>query len=115
MKVFSFMPTNSLKRAYNGLILRYRRYDTTVEFLKVGFLVAVLMLAGFVYLFYVNMASTRGYFLRQENQKLSAVSFDFEILKTKLLEYKLANREAIQSVNSRREVVNVKAEVVKIP
>lgn len=115
MKVFSFVQTSSLKKAYSGLILKYKRYDSTIEFLKVGALVAVLVLAGFLYLYYVNLSSTRGYFLRQENQKLSTISFNFEILKTKLLDYKQINRETIQGTNGKREVVDVRAEVVKLP
>jgi len=115
MKVFSFVQTSSIKKAYSGLILKYRRYDSTIEFLKVGSLLAVLVFASLTYLLYVNRSSTRGYFLRQENQKLSTISFNFEILKTKLLDYKQINRESIQSTNSKREVVDVRAEVVKLP
>lgn len=66
LKVFSFVPTSSLKKAYSGLILKYRRYDSTIEFLKIGVLVTVLLIASLLYLYYVNRSSTRGYFLRQE-------------------------------------------------
>ncbi|PJA48013.1 MAG: hypothetical protein CO170_04005 [candidate division SR1 bacterium CG_4_9_14_3_um_filter_40_9] len=115
MKIFSFVPTSSLRKAYSGLILKYRRYDSTIEFLKVGALVAVLVFSSLMYLLYVNRSSTRGYFLRQENQKLSTIQFDFEILKTTLLDYKHMNRETIQGTDGRRKVVDVRAEVVKLP
>lgn len=97
------------------MILRYRRYDSTIELLKVGALVGTLLFAGLLYLYYVNLSSTRGYFLRQENQKLSTISFNFEILKTKLLDYKQLNRDTIQGTNGKRDVVDVRAEVVKLP
>lgn len=61
------------------------------------------------------MASTRGYFLRQEDQKLDAISFQFEILNTKLLDYNQQNRNSIQSSTYKNDVVNVNTEVVKIP
>jgi len=115
MKVFSFVQTNSLTKAYSGLILKYRRYNSTMEFVKVGLLVTFLVLACGLYLYYVNRSSTRGYFLRQENQKLSTISFNYEILKTKLLDYRQANRETIQGANGKREVIDVRAEVVKLP
>ena len=115
MRVFSFVPSNSLKKAYSGLILRYKKYDSTIEFLKVGALVSVFLLAGFIYLYYVNLSSTRGYFLRQETQRLSTISFNFEILKTELLDHRQENRSTIQGSSSKRQVVNVRAEVVKLP
>lgn len=115
MKVFSFSPTSSIKKAYSGLILRYRRHDSTIEFAKVGLLAGVLCIAGFIYLYYVNLSSTRGWYLRQETQKLNNIQFNFDILRTKLLDYKQTNRDSIQGNNSKREVVNIKAEVVKIP
>jgi len=115
MKVFSFIQTSSLKKAYSGLILKYRRYDSTIEFLKVGVLVTVLLTSGLVYLYYVNRSSTEGRFLKQRTQELNAISFNFEILNTKLLDYKQRNRDTVQGTNNKREVVNVRAEVVKLP
>ena len=117
MKVFSFIQTSSIKKAYSGLILKYRRYDSTIEFAKVGLLATALCIAGFVYLYYVNLSSTRGRYLRQENQKLNTIQFNFEILKTKLLDYKQTNWDSINENenNNQKKVVSIKAEVVKIP
>lgn len=69
----------------------------------------------FTYLFFVNSSSTRGYFLKQENQKLNTVSFQYEILNTKILDLKQKNRESIHGMDFNREVVDIRAEVVKIP
>lgn len=61
------------------------------------------------------MSSTRGYFLKQANQEMTAITFKYEILKTKLLDYKQQNRNAISSSSFKRDVVDVSAEIVKIP
>lgn len=61
------------------------------------------------------MSSTRGYFLKQANQEMTAITFKYEILKTKLLDYKQQNRDAVQSTSFKRAVVDVSAEIVKIP
>jgi len=61
------------------------------------------------------MASTRGYFLRQEDQKLSAISFQFEILKTKMLDYTQQNRDTVHGSIFKNDVINVNTEVVRIP
>jgi len=83
--------------------------------IKVIALASFLVLCGFSYLIFINKASTRGYFLRQENQKLSAISFQFEILKTKMLDYKQQNRDTIHGSTFKNDIVNVNTEVVRIP
>jgi amino acid permease len=115
MKTFAFVPQKSITKLYGSFLHKYRRYDDVIELLKVGTLAFVLVFCVFCYLYLVNMSSTRGYFLRQENQKLSSISFQFEILKTKMLEYKQYNWDTVQSSSFRRDVVDVSAEVVKLP
>jgi hypothetical protein len=61
------------------------------------------------------MSSTRGYFLKQANQEMTAINFKYEILKTKLLDYKQQNRNTIATSSFKRDVVDVSAEIVKIP
>jgi hypothetical protein len=73
-------------------------------------------MAGLIYLYYVNRSSTEGYFLRQRTQELNSIAFNFEILKTRLLEQGQANRETIQGANNQqRKVVDVSTQVVKLP
>jgi hypothetical protein len=115
MKTFAFVPQKSITKLYGSFLHKYRRYDDVIEILKVGLLSFVLVFCVLSYLYLVNMSSTRGYFLRLENQKLSSISFQFEILKTKMLEYKQYNWDTVQSSSLRRDVVDVSAEVVKLP
>jgi succinylarginine dihydrolase len=61
------------------------------------------------------MSSTRGYFLKQANQDMTAINFQYEILKTRLIDYKQQNRNTVQSSSFKRDVVDVSAEIVKIP
>ena len=61
------------------------------------------------------MSSTRGYFLKQAQQETTAITFKYEILKTKLLDYKQLNWNSIEATNFKRDVVDVSAEIVKIP
>lgn len=115
MRTFAFIPKRSLTNVYGSFLRQYRKYDGIMEMLKVGALAFFLVLFIFSYLIFINKASTRGYFLRKENQKLSTISFQFEILKTRMLDYKQQNWEAVAGSSFRRDVVDVTAEVVKIP
>ncbi len=114
MKTFAFMP-GQVNRAYAGIVSKYKRYDNIVELAKVGFLAFFLVCCILLYLYFVNMSSTRGYFLKQANQEMVAINFQYEILKTKLLDYKQQNRNSIQSSSFKRDVVDVSAEIVQIP
>ncbi len=114
MKTFAFIP-GQMTKAYTWIINKYKRYDTIVELLKVSFLSFFLIVCGFIYLYFVNMSSTRGYFLKQANQDMATITFQYEILKTKLLDYKQQNWNAIQSTSFKREVVDVNAEIVQLP
>lgn len=70
----------------------------------------------FIYLRYVSLSSTHGYFLRKENQNLNNVSFQYEIYKTQILDQRQKNWEKINSTKSaKREVVTVNAQIVTIP
>ena len=106
MRTFAFIP-GQVNKVYSWIISKYKRYDSIVELFKVSALWFFLLLCGFAYLYFVNMSSTRGYFLRQENQNLSNVSFKYEILKTQLLEQKLRNRGVLDGDASQREMVVV--------
>lgn len=114
MRTFAFMP-GQVNKVYNGIVSKYKRHDNVVELFKVSGALVFLILCGFVYLYFVNMSSTRGYFLKQANQEMTAINFKYEILKTKLLDYKQQNWNAVVSSSFKRDVVDVSAEIVKIP
>lgn len=102
-------------KAYTGVVTKYKRYDTFFEHAKIIGLFAFLFICMFCYLYFVNMSSTRWYFLKQANQNITTITFQYEILKTKLLDYKQQNWNAIQSTKYKRDVVDVSSEIVKIP
>ncbi len=114
MRTFAFIP-GQVNRAYQGIISKYKQHDSIIELFKVSGALFFLFICGFVYLYFVNMSSTRGYFLKQADQEMAAINFQYEIIKTKLLDYKQQNRDAVQSLSFKRDVVDVSAEIVKIP
>ena len=114
MRTFAFIP-GQVTKAYTGIINKYKHYDNIVELFKVGALGFFLLLCAFFYLYFVNLSSTRGYFLKQADQNITAITFKYEILKTNLLAYKQLNRNSIVSSSFKRDVVDVSSEIVKIP
>lgn len=87
-----------------------------MDMIKIWGLLLVLFFCLVIYLRYVSLSSTHGYFLRQENQKLNNISFQYEIYKTQILDQRQKNWETINSSkSSRRDVVTVNAQIVTIP
>jgi len=84
-----------------------------MDLVKVGGLFVFFLVCMFFYLYYVNLASTRGYFLKKENQEMNTISFQQEILKTRLIDYRQQNWDTIQSSIFQRKVVDISAEIVK--
>ncbi len=115
MKQFAFVQKKHLSNIYGSFLHRYRKYDGIADILKIWLLSVGLLVCALSYLYFINMSSTRGYFLRQENQKLSAISFQFEILKTRMLDYQQQNWNAVQSSTLNNAVVDVASEVVEVP
>lgn len=116
MKTFAFFPSNSLKNGYENVLIKYRNQDAFMDLLKIWSLIFVLLFCMFIYLRYVSLSSTHGYFLRKENQNLNNVSFQYEIYKTQILDQRQKNWEKINSTKSaKREVVTVNAQIVTIP
>lgn len=116
MKTFAFFPSNSLKNGYESVLIKYRNQDAFMDLLKIWSLIFVLLFCMFIYLRYVSLSSTHGYFLRKENQNLNNVSFQYEIYKTQILDQRQKNWEKINSTKSaKREVVTVNAQIVTIP
>lgn len=116
MKTFAFSPSNSLKNGYENILIKYRNQDAFMDMLKIWSLIFVFLFCLFIYLRYVSLSSTHGYFLRKENQNLNNVSFQQEIFKTQILDQRQKNRERINSTKSaKREVITVNAQIVTIP
>jgi len=115
MKTFAFIPTQSIKNTYDSILIKYKRQDFFMDMTKIWLLLVVLIFTFFIYLIYVSKSSTRWYFLRKENQTLNEVSFQYEILKAQMLEQKQINWDKINTDQSKREVVTINTEVVRIP
>lgn len=75
-----------------------------------------MFLSLFVYLRFVSLSSTHGYFLRQENQNLNNIAFQQEVFKTQLLEQKQKNWTNLNSSRSiKKTVVTVDTQIVNVP
>ena len=85
MNTFAFNPRAKLEKHYASFLRKMQKNDHLWDLIKVGSLLVALAFFGFMYLYFVSLASTRGYFLRQAMQTRTSISFQQEIVKTQIL------------------------------
>lgn len=93
MNTFAFNPKERFEKQYAYLLKQIKYNDQMWDLIKVGWLVASLVFFVFVYLYFISLSSTRGYFLRQAIQERTSVFFQQEIVKTNILKIRQENRE----------------------
>ncbi len=98
MNTFAFNPKEKFEKQYAYLLRQIKHNDQMRDLIKVGWLVALLVFFAFVYLYFVSLSSTRGYFLRQAMQERTSVSFQQEIVKTNILKIRQENWETMKEI-----------------
>ena len=73
------------------------------------------MMSWFFYLRFVSLSSTEWYFLRQANNDLSAASFEYEIVKTEILDQTQKNWEQMYWNSQNKKIIDIRPEIVRIP
>lgn len=116
MNTFAFNPRDRFEKQYSYILQKIKKNDQIWDFFKVWWLAFLLLFFILSYLYFVNLASTRGYFLRQAMQKYTSISFQQEIVKTDILKIKQANWEKMKTMSLEWWAKKIiKAEVVSIP
>jgi len=98
MNTFAFNPKEKFEKQYAYILRQIKHNDQMWDLIKVGGLVVLLVFFAFVYLYFVSLSSTRGYFLRQAMQERTSISFQQEIVKTNILKIRQKNRENMKEI-----------------
>jgi len=71
-----------------------------INYIKLWFAVFVFLLSLWAYGYFVNISSTKWYFIKQEREKLSEVKFQNEIVKIdiKKIEWELSSKMLIKTI-----------------
>lgn len=71
------------KMSYNSLNIKKQilKNEKFLSYLKTWFSIFLLLISIWVYGYFVNISSTKWYFLKQERYKLSDIKFQNEIVK----------------------------------
>ena len=115
MKKFAFISTNSIKDYYNFLLNKEKTNRYIFDLVKIGWMALFIIMCLFTYFRYVSLSSTEWYWLRKANSDLSALNFQYEIVKTEILEKNQENRSNMYGNSQTKTIVEVSPELVQIP
>ena len=115
MKKFAFISTNSIKEYYNFLLNKEKANRYIFDLVKIWWMALFIIICLFTYFRYVSLSSTEWYWLRKANSDLSALNFQYEIVKTEILEKNQENRSNMYGNSQTKTIVEVSPELVQIP
>lgn len=115
MKKFAFISTKWIKKYYNSILNKERNHKYFSDTVKIWLVCCMILLSWFFYLKYISLSSTEWYFLRKANSDLSSLNFEYEILKTELLDKTQQNRWNMYWSNKTKTIVEVRPELVQVP
>ncbi|HMT26924.1 MAG TPA: hypothetical protein PKD96_01345 [Candidatus Absconditabacterales bacterium] len=91
------------------------RSHKTIDLMKRGVLGLGFLMSFGIYVFYVNAASTKGYYLRKESKKLEKIEFDRNILTLDVVQAEKQLRDSIQSSPRKTEFEQINTNIVFVP
>ncbi len=86
----------SLSKKYVNIKNKVRRNRKTVDKLKLITTVMILLFTMWVYWYFINISSTKWYFLREEMRELENKKFEHSLVQLEVLQNKREIRQDIQ-------------------
>ena len=113
IKTFVFDSAKNFHTRYKGFLIKYRQEVFLREIVKISTLGIITLIGFWFYLFFINIASTRGYFLKIAQDQLNSNRAKSDIIKldscskstssTALYPYHHLNRSCYRNLNSKLE------------
>jgi len=113
MNKFAFIRNNKDNQPINTWLRKYIKTNGAMDLFKIGGLLIWLMFIVSTYLYFINRASTNGYFLKEANNRNEIVVANLDILKFEILNYKQENRNKIHTTRYQNKSVKVPTIIVK--
>ena len=95
-------------QVYQSWLTKYRVKKEFVTLVEIWMLVLAALFCLLVFLIYINKSSTQWYFLRSARNIYNTTVFNYEIIKTDILDLKKVNRDKLKENNSKTSLwINV--------
>lgn len=97
IKTFAYQSLNSFHKSYESWLTQYRNKQELWDNIKIWILSAGILLFGGIFMYYVNLASTKGYFLRLANWELESTKAQNDIVKLEVIKTKILNWDKLSA------------------
>ena len=97
IKTFAYQSIKSFHKSYKSWLTTYRNKQELWDRIKIGLLWAGIFLFGGIFLYYINLASTRGYFLKLANRELESTKAKNDIVKLEVVKIKKLNWDKLSA------------------
>lgn len=88
IKTFVFNSAKNFHTRYKGFLIKYRQEVFLREIVKISTLGIITLIGFWFYLFFINIASTRGYFLKIAQDQLNSNRAKSDIIKLEVVKEK---------------------------
>lgn len=114
MKKIVFL--ESLSKNYLNLQYKIRKNQRLIDSLKITVTILIFFLTLWAYWYFVNISSTKWYFLREQRQELEQAKFKHNITQLEVLKMEKENWDKIsQKSNFWEEKITINSKVLYIP
>ena len=100
IKTFAYQSYNNFHKSYKSWLTKYRERRDLWDVIKVGGLLTAALFFWFLFLYYINLASTEGYFMKLATYELNSSKEKSDIEKLEVIRKKKANRDQLSTPKS---------------
>lgn len=95
IKTFTAQSLTAFHKTYKGWLIQYRNQESLWDTIKIGIGFSIFLLFFFTYLYFINIASTAGYFLKTAQEELKSTHAKSDIIKLEVVNEKKENRNKL--------------------
>lgn len=113
LQTFVHNTVKSFHKSYQGWLVSYRKKQDLWDLIKIVALLFGVFFFIIIFLIYINLASTGGYFLRRSTNQLDTSQAKADIIKLEVIKKNKQNRDNL--VNPRTQALKESVETIYIP
>lgn len=93
IKTFANQSLKAFHKSYKGRLTTYREKQSLWDSIKIGLGGLLFFVFFFIYLYFINLSSTKGYFMKIAQEELNITTAKSDIIKLQIVAEKKENRE----------------------
>jgi len=97
IKTFAYQSFNNFHKSYKSWLTKYRERRDLRDMIKIGSLFISASTFWLLFLYYINLASTEGYFMKLANYELNSSKEKSDIVKLEVIRKKKNNRDQLST------------------